>query len=197
MKLFNRKLAMLHFGVTATKWACTIGQQLHLTGLSTNVPSSMAQMESGIFMAAVILFNMFAKYQMVRTLSFLRRHYTVGFGFMNHDPRNSNRYFGFHGQWLIANLKDKPTPSTSKKGFCTDGFEDMMPDSDHCYKIETKRDNSGSDAVELWSEAEMNCREQGAQLASLHSEAETAAVLLNWNPKTSDGLWIGLVAYSE
>ena len=26
----------------------------------------------------------------------LRRHHTVGFDLMNNDPRNSNRYYGFH-----------------------------------------------------------------------------------------------------
>ena len=73
----------------------------------------------------------------------------------------------------------------------------MVPESDHCYKIEAKKDSSGLKATELWSEAEMRCREDGAQLASLHSVGETAAVLLNWNPKSDDGLWIGGVAYRK
>jgi len=100
-------------------------------------------------------------------------------------------------QYVCKVSNDKPTPNPSKRGFCTEGFDDMIPDSDYCYKIKSKKDNGGNDAAELWSEAEMACREQGAQLASLHSEAETAAILLNWNPKSSDGLWIGLIAYRD
>ena len=95
------------------------------------------------------------------------------------------------------NISDKPTPPVSEKGYCIEGFKDMLPDNDYCYKIEANTDSLGDKATELWSEAEMKCREQGAQLASFHSVGETAAVLLQWNPKSDSGLWIGGVAYRK
>ena len=72
-----------------------------------------------------------------------------------------------------------------------------MPDTDYCYRIATHKHGKYDDASELWSEAEMSCREEGAELASFHSHTETVSVLQKWRPKTENGLWIGLVAYSN
>ena len=45
---------------------------------------------------------------------YLRRHHTVVFGLMNHEPRNSNVYCGFHGQW-------KPQWTIEFRGCCLYG----------------------------------------------------------------------------
>ena len=101
---------------------------------------------------------------------------------------------------LSSYLKFLDMPSTKSpdsNGYCPLGFMDFLPTSDFCFKIEDLKSDIAN-VGELWSQAEMTCREQGAQLASLHSREEEEAVLKNWGSKsTSNGLWIGFVAYSE
>jgi len=114
---------------------------------------------------------------------------------------------GTDGKWYLEACQDskqfvckistaKP-PNTNSKGYCISGYEDVIPESDYCYKISTHRHGRYDDASELWSEAEMDCREHGAQLASFHSKVETMSLWQHWNPKTANGLWIGLVAYRD
>ena len=47
----------------------------------------------------------------------------------------------------------------------------------------------------------MKCKEQGSDLASIHSDHEAAAIIKYWKKlkrgDIEDGLWFGLVAYSK
>ncbi len=54
---------------------------------------------------------------------------------------------------------------------------------DSCYKLVTNEST--------WEEALATCREDGAELVSVHSEAENAAILIVTS-ETSRTLWLGL-----
>ena len=145
------------------------------------VHTLMGQMASGIWKNVKTKSSLFAKYPKVNRK------------LLEFENFFETRPHGFCQMQLFSGT----SPSTNSKGYCVSGYEDVMPESDYCYKISTHKHGRYDDASELWSEAEMDCREHGAQLASFHSKVETMSVWQHWNPKTENGLWIGLIAYRE
>ena len=53
---------------------------------------------------------------------------------------------------------DTPEPIQNGKGYCVAGYDDMIPESDFCYRISPPKRNTYQEETELWSEAEMDCR---------------------------------------
>ena len=58
----------------------------------------------------------------------------------------------------LLKLGDPPGPIQNGKGYCVAGYDDMIPESDFCYRISPPKRNAYQEETELWSEAEMDCR---------------------------------------
>ena len=75
---------------------------------------------------------------------------------------------------------------------CPDHFEDLTPNSEHCWMIKADPEV----AEKSWGDAHMECFAYGANLASIHSDEDMLAIADVLKDKTGD-VWIGLSSDSK
>lgn len=75
---------------------------------------------------------------------------------------------------------------------CPDHFEDLTPNSEHCWMIKADTDHDGKS----WGDAHTECFAYHSNLASIHSDEEQLAIANALKDK-SINVWIGLQADSK
>lgn len=75
---------------------------------------------------------------------------------------------------------------------CPDHFQDLTPNSEHCWMIKADTEYDGRS----WGDAHTECFAYGANLASIHSDEEMFAITSALKDKKID-VWVGLQANSK
>ena len=85
---------------------------------------------------------------------------------------------------LLIEYLSATSPSPNYNVLCPDGFEDLNPTSNFCYKVSNVANIS-------WGDADSTCFRYDSRLASIHDPEENSAITQALKSIKTDA-WIGL-----